>query len=205
MISIFFLSVVAGIILAAPFGPAGALVADSALMHDRRALEGTILGAVTGDTCLALAVSLAAVPIRDFLAEHEKLFFLFSGILILSIGLFLVVNGGRRSLAKKPHRKAPTRRGAPSLGVFLITLLHPGSIAAFVFLAGFFSLKFSSFGNNRLIFVLGIALGSVLAFAPMGILFWMIRGKAEKYILYLRSFLAFIVAAAGLYCLARAL
>jgi threonine/homoserine/homoserine lactone efflux protein len=202
MIKFFLFSTLAGIILAAPVGPTGAMVADAALAHDRKRLEMTVLGAVAGNALLAFIVSLSAGPIKAFLAGHERSFHIGAGIFIIMLGIF----AGAYAAAGGAHKKeggpaGALGLGASSAGVLLITLLHPGSIAAFLFLTAFFSVRFSGFPDHRVLFVSGIAVGSLMAFSPVGFLFWTIREKAEKFVLHLRYGLAVIIGLTGIYCL----
>ncbi len=207
MIKLFLFSAVSGIILAAPFGPTGAMVADAALAHDRKRLEMTVLGAVTGNALLAFIISLSAGPIKTMLAGHESSFYVGAGIFIIMLGIFMGVYAasGRASRIRENSSDRGTARafglGATSAGVLLITLLHPGSIAAFLFLAAFFSVRFAGFPGHKALFVSGIAAGSLIAFSPVGFLFWTIREKAERFVMRLRYGLAVIIGLTGIYCL----
>jgi len=209
MISLFLASILAGIISGAPFGAAGAMVADAALVHDRRRLDLTLLAAVGGNTLLAFIVSLAASPIKIFLGEHEKLFFLAAGIGVTVIAISL---GVITSLSRDKELAASETRGpqeemmnsiVPSLSVFLVTVGHPGSIIAFLFITAFFSIKFPIFTDIRAVYVAGIAVGTFLAFGPVGLVFWKLRSKAEKFVRHFRYSLAAVLGFIGIFLLVR--
>ncbi|MGD2279070.1 MAG: hypothetical protein PVH45_03115 [Candidatus Omnitrophota bacterium] len=208
MIKLFLFSIVAGVILAAPFGPCGALVADAALLRDRKRLETTIFGAVSGNACLALLVSLIAGPMKAFLAEHRSILYIGAGIamVVLAVIAGVAIATGKASGETYNFTKSPARSfklGVSVAGVFFITILHPGSIMAFLILTSFFALRFSDFSAHRFLYTTGIAAGSLIAFSPVGIVFWIIREKAKEYILRLRYGLAAFIGLAGVYCLSR--
>ena len=49
MVEVFLVSILAGVVLGAPVGVAGAMVADAALAHNKPRLYSTIVAAVAGD------------------------------------------------------------------------------------------------------------------------------------------------------------
>jgi len=208
MIELFFASVIAGIVSGAPFGVAGALVADAALAHNRKRLDMIILAAVAGNGLLAFFVSLGAGPIKLFFEKYESLCFLIAGMAVIILALFLGVGTAlsREGTVRPPEAHGRSRRiighAAPAVGVFIITLLHPGSIATFLFLTAFFSLKFSGFIAHKPLFAAGIAVGSFFAFSPVGLLFWTIRKKADGFVRYFRYGLAVMLGGVGVYLLA---
>ena len=203
MILLFLFSIIAGVVLAAPFGPAGAMVADAALLHDRKRLEMTVAGAVAGSSCLAFFISMAAEPVKAFLDDHERFFYLVAGTVIVMLGLLMAFAAYKSKKGKEGGPFKGAKPGASLVSVFFITVLHPGSIAAFLFLTAFFAMRFSFFSDHRVLFTAGIAIGSLMAFGPVGFIFWMVRDKAEKFVFHLRCGLAAIIGAAGVYCLSR--
>jgi threonine/homoserine/homoserine lactone efflux protein len=203
MILLFLFSIIAGIILAAPFGPAGAMVADAALLHDRRRLEMTVAGAVAGSACLAFFISMAAEPAKAFLDDHERFFYFSAGAVIIILGILMAFAAYRSKKKKESSPFKGAKLGASLVGVFFITVFHPGSIAAFLFLTAFFAMRFSFFSDHRALFTAGIAMGSLMAFGPVGVLFWIVRDRAEKFVFHIRCGLAAIIGVAGAYCLSR--
>jgi MFS family permease len=207
MIGLFFASILAGIIAGAPFGAAGAMVADAALIHDKQRLKATIFAAVAGDTILAFLISFASSPVKGFLQANEPAFYMIAGTAIIMLGVFLgvIVKVQHKSeTSLKTIKKTSTHSNGQVSGpasVFFITLLHPGSIATFLVITAVFSMTFPVFRHHRIIFVSGIAIGSLCAFSPVGILFWMLRRKAKKHIKQLRYGLAAVLCLAGMYLL----
>ena len=196
MIGLFFASILAGFIAGAPFGAAGALVADAALIHNRRRIGATIMAAALGDSLLAFIVSFASNPIRDLFTEYENIFFIIAGAVILLLGIALWIVA--------MHSSAMSIGGATGpVSVFFITLLHPGSIATFLLITALFSMHFKAFSDHRFFFASGIAIGSLCAFSPVGILFWVLSRKAEKYVRHLRCGLAAMLLFVGLYLLSK--
>ncbi|MEA3490024.1 MAG: hypothetical protein U9R44_06795 [Candidatus Omnitrophota bacterium] len=209
MIGLFLVSVVAGMILGAPFGPAGALVADAALVHDRERLNLTVLAVVAGNGILAFIISLGAGPVQKIFEKHESLFFLIAGVAFIIMGLFLGIITAlsrARGLSGREVRfasKGAIGQIAHSLSVFFITLLHPGSIAALLLLTALLSLKFYTFSDHKIFFAAGIAVGSFFVFSPVGLLFWAIGKKADRFIAHFRYGLAAVFGFAGIYFLVR--
>ena len=195
MIGLFFASVLAGIVAGAPFGAAGALVADAALVHDVGRLKATILAVVAGDSLLAFLLSLASSPVKTFLKEYEAVFFMAAGGAIIIMGFII--------WRTATFQDVSIGKIAGPLSVFFITLCHPGSIATFLFIVALFSMHFPAFKDHRSVFMGGIAVGSFCVFSPVGILFWMLRKKAERFVRRLRYGLAGMLAIAGAYLLIK--
>lgn len=196
MIGLLFASILAGFIAGAPFGAAGALVADAALIHNRRRIGATIMAAAAGDSILAFIVSFASIPIRDLFTEYEGFFFIIAGAVIFLLGITLWIFAMHSSLVSIGGAAGP-------VSVFFIALLHPGSIATFLLITALFSMHFPAFNNHRLFFASGIAIGSLCAFSPVGVLFWVLSRKAEKYIRHFRCGLAAMLLFVGLYLISK--
>ena len=203
MIGLFFASVIAGFVLSAPFGPVGALVADAALLHDRRRLDITVTSAVLGNGILAFVVSLGASPIRAMLEKYDGFFFLASGAVVVVLGIALGVGAARQRGA--PDTIPAASEGIHPVSIFLITLLHPGSISAFLFLTAFFVMKIPSFAGHKALFATGVTVGSFFAFGPVGLVFWKMRAKADRFLTYLRYGLASVIVIAGMYLVIKGL
>ena len=193
MIGLFFASILAGIIAAAPFGADGALVAYAAIINDMGRLKVTILAVVAADGILAFMLSFASSPVKAFLKEYEVVFFLAVGIvmLILTFMLWRVTFFPEKSI----------RRATGPLSLFFITLCHPGSIAMFLCTVAVFSIHFPAFKHHRLVFGSGIAMGSFCAFSLVGMLFWKLRKNAKKSVRWLRYGLVAMLGCAGIYLL----
>lgn len=209
MILIFTASVIAGIVLGAPVGVAGALVADAALAHNRKRLELTILAAVLGDTLVAFVTSFAAKTIGTYVDQHQNLFHIGGGLTILCLAGAMVVTTARAKHGvmhkEEIHGSSKWLVGhtAPALAAFLITALHPVSIGSFIATIIVFSTKYQNFHQYKLVFVGGIFIGSAFIFSLSGYLFWKIRQKADRFVHFLRYGLAGIVALLGVYLIAK--
>lgn len=207
MIELFAAAVIAGIVLGAPFGASGGMVANAALTHDKRRLCMTILAAGAGDTTLAFITSLAAVPVSDFLEEYKHLFHLVSGLAIISLSLYVGINAwisgnGITEIDGSTGRKSRLLNDTvSSASVYVIAVVHPGSIAAYLFVTALFSMKIDAFPVHRGFFVGGIALGSLTVFSLAASLFWKIRKKADRYVHYFRYGIAAVIFLAGVYLL----
>ncbi len=210
MLRIFIASLCAGMILGAPVGVAGAMVADAALAHSRKRLYATIIAAALGDASLAAFSTIFSETFRKFLKNYEKIGLVTAGLTIIMVGLFIIgvtyvthVGMSSKENVKNPSSKWIISHFAPVLAAFLTAILHPGNIAAFIFLMTIFSMLFPDFVNHSFSFITGIFCGSFLVFSLAGFLFWKIRQKADKFVHYLRYTLAVIIIAAGLYLVVR--
>lgn len=205
MITFFFASVLAGIILGAPIGVAGALVADAAFAHAKRRLESVILAAVAGDTLLAVLSSFFIHPLNQILETYHRTGQLIAGIAIIVMATYIasITFINHKGLFDKSEIPIPFKwllgHAAPALSAFLITVFHPGSIGAFLAITAVFSLKFPDFHKLMIFFVLGVAIGSFLIFSSAGIVFWKIRKEADRFIHYFRYGLATLLGLGGIY------
>jgi MFS family permease len=204
LIRIFLASLCAGIILGAPVGVAGAMVADAALAHARKRLYVTILAAASGDAALAAFSTIFSSSFKSFLKNYEKIGLFAAGIavIIVGVGTIIVTFITHRGMISREEVKNPSSRWiishfAPVMAAFLTALLHPGNIAAFLTLMTVFSLLFPDFVGHKISFISGIFTGSLLAFSLAGVLFWKIRKKADKYVHYLRYTIAVLLIVAG--------
>ncbi len=210
ILRIFIASMLAGIILGAPVGVAGAMVADAALAHSKKRLYATILAAALGDASLAAFSTIFSETFHKFLKNYEKIGLVTAGLTMIMVGLFIigVTYVSHMGIISKDDVKNPSSRWiighfAPVVAAFLTALLHPGNIAAFLFLMTIFSMLIPDFINHSFTFVTGIFCGSFAVFALAGFLFWKIRQKADKFVHYLRYTLAVIIILAGVYLIMK--
>ncbi len=204
LIRIFLASLCAGIILGAPVGVAGAMVADAALAHSRKRLYATILAAASGDAALAALSTIFSSSFKSFLKNYERIGLFTAGIAVTIVGVctIIVTYKTHRGMISKEEVKNLSSRWiishfAPVMAAFITALLHPGNIAAFLTLMTVFSLLFPDFVSHKTSFITGIFTGSLLAFSLAGLLFWKIRKKADKYVHYLRYTIAVLLIFAG--------
>ena len=205
-IRIFLASLCAGIILGAPVGVAGAMVADAALAHAKKRLYATVLAAALGDASLAAFSTIFSNSFKSFLKNYERIGLFATGIALVIVGVctIMVTFITHRGMVSREEVKNPSSRWiishfAPVIAAFLTALIHPGNIAAFLTLMTIFSLLFPDFASYKITFISGILAGSFLAFSLAGFLFWKIRKKADKYVHYLRYAIAVLLIFAGVY------
>lgn len=206
LIRIFLASLCAGIILGAPVGVAGAMVADAALAHSRKRLYATVVAAALGDASLAAFSTIFSGAFKNFLKNYEKIGLFAAGIAVIIVGsgTIILTYVTHRGIVSKEEVKNPSSKWiishfAPVMAAFLTALLHPGNIAAFLTLMTVFSLLLHDFASYRISFITGIFMGSLLTFSFAGFLFWKIRKKADKYVHYLRYTIAVLLIIAGVY------
>jgi hypothetical protein len=211
MTILFLASILAGVILSAPIGAAGALVADAALAHDRRRLQLNIAAAVAADTLLAVLVCLFAQPMAEMLHDHRDAALTSAGILLVLCGaaMGLVSWHGHRGVPDAQRLTGGARWLAAHIAaagaVFLSTLLHPGNIAAFLAAGAFFSLHFPVMARCPYLFSAGIGIGGLAAYGAAGCLFWRLRHRADRFVLDFRYAMAVFIAVVGVYLLFRRL
>ncbi len=209
MTILFLASILAGVILSAPIGAAGALVADAALAHHRRRLQLNITAAVAADTLLSVLVALFAQPMGEMLHDHRAAVLTFAGILLILCGAAMGFASwrGHRGVPDAQHLTVGTRWLAAHVAatgtVFLATLLHPGNIAAFLAVGAFFSLHFPAMARCPYLFSAGIGIGGLVAYGAAGYLFWRLRHRADRFVLDFRYAMAVFVAILGVYLLFR--
>lgn len=202
---LFFYSILTGLALAAPFGVAGAMVADAALAHNRNRLDLTVIAAVAADTIVALLTSLFSDVVGALATKYKIVGLRLAGIAFILLGISIafsaikshkgVINTDSLNVAYKwifGHM-------APAFGTFLVVLFHPLNIIAFLAVVHGFSQTFDNFSSLRWLFVTGISVGSMTSFVSVAILFWIIRKNANNFVYYFRYAIALIITIGGLY------
>lgn len=205
-IKIFLASLCAGVVLGAPVGVAGAMVADAAFAHSKKRLYTTVFVAALGDAMLAAFTTIFSAPFQAFLKSYEKIGLVVAGVTMLVVGAVIILVTYHTHMGFVPKEKIhnpPSKwifaHFAPVFATFLTALFHPGNIAAFLFIMTTYSMLFPDFVLFRFSFISGIFLGSMSIFGLAGFLFWKIREKADKFVHYLRYALAAIIIFAGVY------
>lgn len=209
MILLFLASVLAGVVLSAPIGVTGALIAEAALARDRRKLRTNILAATLADLLLAALVAMFAVPVAELLQAHRREVLLIAGVAFVGCGLAMGL------IAWRQRRDEPklTRLSASSSWLlahlasggtaFFGTVLHPGSIAAFLVAGAMFALKIPHFQQCPYLFVFGIGIGALAMYAAVAFLFWQFSQAAARFMLELRYGLALFIVGIGVYLFIR--
>ncbi len=191
-------SIIAGLIIGMPVGIAGALVADSALAHNRKRLISTIIAVSLGDLILAFVVGLFFRHIADFINAYESYLYLAGGVLLASVAVALTFKAMKQDSLPDPHaEKGPFHyiltHYAPSVSAFLLALLHPGSLIAMAAASGIVVSKLPEGEFKPILFALGIGVGSMFIFAISGVAFWKIRKKAGNFVRGMRFCLAIMI------------
>lgn len=209
MFEILIASVFAGVVVGAPVGVAGAMVADSALSHTGKRVAATIIAAVSGDLTLAFLTSFASERISAVCMRHQCVSLQVAGGLVILMGIFLLLKVITE--AKRRHDPAIDHsrphwlfsHAAPVLAIYLLALLHPGNVATFLAIVAVFSIRFPDFQSFRLLFVIGIALGSGIIFCTVAFLFWKIKQVADKFLYHFKYALALVVVLTGCFLLIK--
>lgn len=202
---LFLSSILVGLVLAAPFGIAGAMVADAALAHNRRRLELTVAAAVAGDTTAALITSLFSEVVGVLALKYKILGLRIAGAAFILFGISIIISTIRS------HRGIITTESfnraykwifghmAPAVGTFLVVVFHPLNILAFLAVVHGLTQTFPFFAKQRWLFVAGVTFGSSAAFFVEATLFWIIRRRADNFVYYFRYGIALIVMLGGIY------
>lgn len=200
-------STIAGIVLGAPFGPAGAMIAEAALSHNRRKLSAITVAAIMGDTTLAALASVFSHQLKSMISQTNRVGLLLVGAILIGMGVIIALQAktGRKNVSgmrsRSPGSWLAMAHLGPGLAVYVITLLHPGTIAAFLAASALISLHISHFSGWSMVYVTGVFVGSVVVFAGTALLFWRIRHKAARFVTFLRFALALTLVSAGAWLL----
>lgn len=201
---LFFLSLGSGLVIGAPVGVSGALVADSALAHNLRRLITTVAAVAVGDTVLALIIGFFCDLTESFMTRHGGRFNFAAGIFLIVIAVVMFISAFRgRALPDAKKIKGPVHyiltHAAPAFAPFLISVFHPGSILFMIPLLRWIILKTGIENFNPWVFAAGIGIGSLIIFAFSAFFFWKIRQKAGKFVCVMRFLLAGAVIIMGSY------
>lgn len=199
-------SALSGVVIGAPVGVAGALVADSALAHNLRRLLATIFGVALGDTTLAFAVAYFTDSTDRLITEYECGVYLGAGIFLLLIGVVMLIFAyrNRNSSLKDPAEFKGVwhyllSHAGPAVTAFAVAAFHPGNVLVMLPLCRGVIARIGAEAFVPWVFALGLGLGSFMIFAFSAFLFWKIRMKAGKFVSMMRLSLAVIVLGIGVY------
>jgi threonine/homoserine/homoserine lactone efflux protein len=95
----FALGVVAGLAVAIPLGPVGALLVGTGLTHPRRVAFAAAAGVATVDLVYAVLAVLVGDRVAAVLGPHETAVRRLAGFVLLAIGLVTLVGAWRRASA----------------------------------------------------------------------------------------------------------
>lgn len=205
MVSVFLVSVLAGMVLGAPVGVSGALAADAALVHNGRLMRHIIIASISGEGILAVLASLCAARMQLHLESSKGLFFVLTGLVVMLIGVISLVNAlrFRRGLERDSLRSGRVawllEHGAPPLAAFVSNLLHPGNILAFLFTVATLSGRLADFSDYYYLFGPGVCIGSGMIFALVALMFWKVRHKADRFVHHIRYALGVAMCVFGVY------
>lgn len=205
----FLYSYIAGILVGMPIGVAGAIVADSALAHNKRNVIITILAVAAGDTFLAAIVGFFFKYLDNFVKNYESQLYLGGFVFLLIIAISLTVKAFLSDQLPDPNQKQKgalhyiLTHYAPGVSAFMVSAFHPGSLIAMVWLATYVVTLLPENEFSGAIFAPGIGLGSLSIFLVSGTIFWIIRKKAGNFVRTLRFGLAGAVFLLSFYMLIK--
>lgn len=209
MVMVLLCSIIAGACLGAPFGAVGALVVDAALAHKGRRIVFVSVATALADAILAAASLLIAKFLRIYIERYGG--WIESGVALILFGFaaFMIISTARGGDKSALNTKVDTKstdgwilaHAGPVSASFLISLLHPGSIAAFLAAVAFLNNRVAGFHHFRYLFPGGVFVGAGIIFAVWGLVFWRLRHHAAAFVHYFRYGLAVFLALIGIYLL----
>ncbi|MFW5833270.1 MAG: LysE family transporter [Pseudomonadota bacterium] len=133
MIQLFLLGFLSGLLLAAPFGPAGALALRQTLYWGFRGGMACGLGAALADSIIGGVVGLGIGVVTTWLDDHVRELEVVAGVVLIAVGVAAVLELGAKPRPKRGVvRRASQSRLATSTGqAFLVTIGNPAVAGAF--------------------------------------------------------------------------
>ncbi|TVQ29055.1 MAG: hypothetical protein EA356_17600 [Geminicoccaceae bacterium] len=173
MIALFLLGSLAGLLLAAPFGPVGALALRQTLHWGFRGGMACGVGTAVADAIIGGFVGLGVGMLKAWFDDHVRELEIGAGLVLIAVGVAAVLEIGAKAKPKlKPGIVPIASQGrllASTTQAFLVTIGNPA-------IAGAFAAMFTALGiHNRIEQALwaealvaltaGIFLGAILCWA----------------------------------------
>lgn len=133
-----------GLLLAAPFGPAGALAVRQTLGWGFRGGIACGIGTALADAAIGALVGLGIGFVTTWLDSHLRELELVAGVILIAVGTAAVLEIGASTRARDGETASGQRLAAASGQAFLVTLGNPA-------LAGAFAAMFTALGIHTLI------------------------------------------------------
>ncbi|MFC6697338.1 LysE family transporter [Nocardioides daphniae] len=150
--------VAAGLGVAMPLGAVAALLLREGLANGFRVAAAGASGVATVDLVYCLVASLAGVAVAPLVADHQGVFLVVSGVVVLALGVHQLAVAVRRrtSPATTVERTSPAAAYAKFVG---LTAVNPMTLVYFVALAGAVSSR-STTWVGPFVFVVAVGLSS---------------------------------------------
>ena len=144
MPQLFSLGLITGLLLAAPFGPAGALAIRQTIGWGFRGGIACGVGTALADAMIGSLVGLGIGFVTAWLAEHIRPLEIVAGVILVGVGATAFLELGTRTKARNDEIASGQRLAAAGGQAFLVTLGNPT-------IAGAFAAMFTALGIHTLI------------------------------------------------------
>ena len=124
----FLKGLVAGFIIAAPFGPVAVLCFRRVLTEGRLVGIVTVLGAATADMIYGLLAALGVTAVTHILVAHRTPFKLVEGLFLLYLGAMMF----RAKASMGRNEDEPRNLSSAFFSTFLLMLANPSVIVSFI-------------------------------------------------------------------------
>lgn len=183
--------IVAGLIIALPIGPVGAVCVQRLLIHGRKSGIISGLGGATADVFFASIAIFSANFISKFLIKNQFIFRYFTGF-------FLVYLGAKIFKTVKIDKKLVLRNeslASDYLSTFLITLSNPFLIFVFASVFAKFKIKhLYKYPDLAMSLIVGIFIGSMLWWVAMSFIIKIFKIKIkDHWVANLNKFFGLII------------
>ncbi len=133
MIALFLLGLVSGLLLAAPFGPAGALAVRQTLHWGFRGGIACGIGTAFADAVIGGIVGLGIGFVTVWLEEHLHELEMVAGVILVAVGIAAVLEIGAKGKPKQGVIATASKRRLLASGgqAFLVTIGNPAIAGAF--------------------------------------------------------------------------
>ncbi|MEO1089904.1 MAG: LysE family transporter [Pseudomonadota bacterium] len=153
MLHLFVLGLISGLLLAAPFGPAGALAIRQTLSWGFRGGFACGVGTAVADAIIGGLVSVGIGIVSEWLEAHGRELELVAGAVLIAVGLAAILEIGASS-SRRDNGPASSQRLAAAGGqAFFVTIGNPA-------IAGAFAAMFTAIGLHNYVVELGWAAAS---------------------------------------------
>ncbi len=120
-----------GMIIALTIGPISLLIFQRGISKGVRSGVATAFGVALADCTFALAACFIGVSLLVFIEQYERYVYLFSGVVLLGLGLH-VLQSARTAYRQKTPRRAVVATGSDCLSAYVLTIHNPMTILVFL-------------------------------------------------------------------------
>lgn len=171
-------TIILGIIISAPIGPAAILSIKANLTKRTKAGIAIGLGVVASDLIYAIIGIFSASIFFDFIDSHYEIFHIYGGILIILIGIKEFFSNPK----KIDKFKIKKDLKIDFLNGFFITIINPLTIFSFFILLAFLGLNNHFSILESIIFLISFFIGCIITWLGLNFLVMVTKRKNEKLI-----------------------